>query len=271
LSREDRIRWHYKPWFSAGQSEKDFFGRRKKQRFHSRQILRQICLREKILYFSEFQELRKKDSMIPAWPQCFKWFVGWDDLFPFRENQEIERCGKYFHHIPSVMKRELRMNLIFCKKDYPLWLDSLAPIDARLFPRDLYSYRRGWSWHDPELREFQSAAEVSRAAKKLGLRNKQEYSEARKKYPILPEHPEKFFDWPGQVEGFSNKESWDIILGVFDEGRINYGVEKPFFNLLQARRDIRAAENEVDTISDDPLEEEISSEAAMDALLATAP
>jgi hypothetical protein len=274
LSKEERAHWHFSPWRNYNKTEEDFFRLARTPKRYSPKELRDIFLREKVLYEDDLAELKRNDSKIISKPQFCSWFAGWDDLFPYRQSLEIERSGRYFFYVKQELLRRLRMNLIFSDKDYRVWLSSLPLKEARLFRLDIFDTKGGWSWRSPELFQFLSAAELSSAVKKLGLKKREEYFATRVEYPMLPEKPEEFPDWPANIEnaGYTDSDAWEIIFGTFDENSMNSNVEDPFFAKVKVRREIRDAEKSKNDfplggIFSDDVDEEIGSEAAIEALL----
>lgn len=242
LSLSERRHWPRVPWEYHGKTRNDFFGSKKNQKdFYSLAELQRLLLGAKALYFKDYEELRAIDPRIPSKPDACRWFSGWDELFPYRRDFSIIRSGNLFFYSVSELRRQLKSSLIFNNNDYLAWRSLLPAKEARLCPIGLYSVYGNWSWRCPELLVFESAAEVSRAAKKLGLSDREGYLAAVKDNRRLPARPEEFFDWPSKIERFTEGEAWEIFLGVFNENTMNRHVKDPFFDRGQALRDIAAA------------------------------
>jgi hypothetical protein len=90
--------------------------------------------------------------------------------------------------------------------------------------------------------KFRSAAELAIEVRKTGIKKRWAYLAAAKARG-WPSKPESFSDWPSRVEpGYSEKESWEIFFGTFNEDRVDTDAESRLYRKMMAQREVRAAE-----------------------------
>jgi len=259
----ERRLWPEDPVTFYQTTAEDFFGRRpSEQDYYSYDQLRQVLLDAKALSVGDYAELRKSDSRIPSRPHDFCWWRGWHDLFLYRLNPCLVRVGILYYYKKELVLKKLVKAGIFCQSDYRIWRNSLPKNEARLFPESLYQAYPDWRWVMPGSSKIRSAAEQGRAARILGIKTRKKYLEAAATNPQLHPKPEEFSDWPSRIEkGYSEKEAWEIFLGIFNEDRVINHLRNRFYQKMIGYKEIKAAEKFAREFSPDFLEDEVKDEA----------